>query len=86
MSTIQEPQLGCKAKSVSDEYRRWVFSHMAAMGRLLDQLDAGSIPNFLDIMAAISESVAFYTEGDSLESDESMRFFEMSGKYCRFCC
>ena len=86
MSTIQEPQVSCNGQTVSDEYRRWVFEHMPAVGLLLDQLDAGSTPNFLDVMSAISESVALYTEGDSLESVESLRFFVMSGKYCRFCC
>lgn len=86
MSTIQEPHTRCTGQTVSDEYRRWVFSHIPALGRLLDKLDAGSTPNFLDIMAGLSEMVAFYTECDSLESEEYKRFSEMSGKYCRFCC
>ena len=86
MSTIKEPHVSCNGQTVSDEYRRRVFEHMPAVGRLLDQLDAGSTPTFLDIMAAISESVAFYTECDSLEGVEYKRFSEMSEKYCRFCC
>lgn len=85
MSIIQGPQRGCKQQTACDEYRKWVFSQMPAVGRLLDQLDARESPTFLDIMAAISEMVAFTTEGDSLESVESLRFSVMSGKYCRFC-
>lgn len=86
MTIIQEPQIRCKAKSDLNEYRRWVFQHMPALGRLLDNLDAGNTPNFLDIMAAISESVAFYTEGDSFPVDPQEENILMSGKYCRFCC
>lgn len=85
MSTIQEPQPRCKGQTVSDEYRKWVFLHMPHVGSLLDKLDAGEAPNFLDVMAAISERVALCTECDSFESAESLRFSEMSGKYCRFC-
>ena len=86
MSIIQEPHVACKGQTTPEEYRRWVFSHMPAVGSLLDKLDAGGELNFLDVMAGISEIVAFYTEGDSLESEESVRFSVMSGKYCRFCC
>jgi len=86
MSIIQEPHIRCKGQTVSDEYRRGVFSHMPALGRLLDNLDAGSTPTFLDIMAAISELVAFYTECDSFPVDPQEENILMSGKYCRFCC
>lgn len=86
MNTIQEPHVRCKDKTVSIEYRSWVFEHMPEVGRLLDALDAGSTPNFLDIMAALSELVAFYTEGDLNQGCESTTFSEMSGKRCRFCC
>lgn len=86
MSIIQEPHVLSEVQTVSDEYRRGVFEHMPAVGRLLDFLDAGTTPTFLDIMAAISEMVAFHTECDSLESEQCLRFSEMSGKYCRFCC
>ena len=85
MSIIDEREGGAKGTEVSDEYKTMVFLHMPALGRLLDLLDAGTTPTFLDTMAAISEMVAFYTEDDSLESEESLRFFNMSGKICRFC-
>jgi len=86
MTIVQEPHITCKGQTVSDEYRRWVFEHMPHVGSFLDLLDAGVTPTFLDIMAAISEIVAFTTECDSLDSVESLRFSEMSGNYCRFCC
>ena len=86
MNTIKEPHAFARGQTPSYEYRRWVFSHMPAMGRLLDKLDAGGELNFLDIMGGLSEMVAFYTECDSLEGVESMRISGMSGKYCRFCC
>jgi len=86
MSIIQEPHIRCKGKSPDDEYRSRVFHDTPALGRLLDSLDAGTTPTFLDIMTAISEMVAFHTNPDLLESDESVRFPEMSQKNCRFCC
>ena len=76
----------CEGRSALDEYRRGVFSKAPALGSLLDNLDAGSTPTFLDILAAISEMVAFYTECDYLESEECVRFFNMSGKKCQNCC
>lgn len=86
MSIVQEPQMSCTGQSVSDEYRRWVFSVMPAMGRLLDQLDAGATPTFLDVWAGLSESVAFYTECDLKDEDLREKNISMSGKICRFCC
>jgi len=86
MAIIQEQEECAKGQTVSDEYRSRVFSHMPAVGRLLDALDAGETPNFLDIMSAISEEVAFYTECDHIESVECLRFSEMSGNKCLFCC
>lgn len=83
--TTQEPQLTCAGQTVSPEYRKWVKSRMPQMAALLDKADAGETPNFQDVLMAISNIVAFTTEGDSLESVESMRFSEMSGKFCRFC-
>jgi len=84
MTTIQEPHIRCKGQTVSDEYRRWVFEHMPHVGSLLDNLDAGVTPTFLDIMAAISEIVAFTTEGDHNLADSCKEEFLMSGNICRF--
>jgi len=75
-----------KAKTELDEYRRVVQSRMPAVAHLLDALDAGGEFNFLDIMAALSQIVAFHTECDQIESAESLRFPEMSQNKCRFCC
>jgi len=83
---ISTQQGSATGRSVSDEYRRWVFSHMPALGRLLDNLDAGNTPTFLDIMTAISEMVALYTECDSFSVGPLEKNIIMSLKYCRFCC
>jgi len=58
---------------------------MPQTGALLDILDAGSSPTFLDIMGALSDLVAFTTEGDHNFGDRREKIFSMSGKYCRFC-
>ena len=85
MSTIQDPQMACKGKNVSDEDRRWVFSRMPQMGALLDKLDAGETPNFLDILTAISNLVAFATECDPNPNQLQEKNISMSGNNCRFC-
>lgn len=58
---------------------------MPALDALFTKLAAGGGFNFLDILAAISEMVAFYTDHDILEGEDSTTICEMSGKYCRFC-
>lgn len=73
-------------RTVSDEYRRQVKCAMPRTAALLDKLDAGTAPNFLDIMAGISDLVAFYTECDSISDDIGEKNILMSGKLCRFCC
>lgn len=86
MCIIQEQEGSAKRLSELAEYQRMVKKHMPALGRLLDSLEAGETPNFLDIMAAISESVAFYTECD-YKSEELVGLSEkMSENNCRFCC
>jgi len=86
MSTIKEPQSLQAGQTVSDEYRKRVKSGMPAMAALLDKLDSGVSPNFLDILAAISDLVAFYTECDLDLPDPVEKNILMSGKFCRFCC
>jgi len=85
MTTKKRAHASHRGQTVSDEYKEWVFSHMPAVGRLLDALDAGSTPTFLDIMSALSQMVAFLTECDQKEGCMSTTFFLMSGKRCRFC-
>ena len=86
MNTIREPHVSCNGQTVSDAYRKWVFEHMPRTGALLDILDSGATPTFLDIMGGLSDCVAFYTEGDLKSKDHCEKIFTMSGKLCRFCC
>lgn len=86
MSTIREPDVSCTGKSDLRAFKAWVSQKMPYMAVLLDKLDAGETPTFLDIMGAISNCVAFSTECDSLEQAEWEKFSETSGNYCRFCC
>jgi len=72
-------------QTVSDEYRRWVKSRMPRTAALLDILDSGRSPTFLDIMGGLSDLVAFYTECDPKPDDPCEKIFTMSGKKCRFC-
>lgn len=59
--------------------------HLRAMTSLFEKLSAGEHPDFLDVMAAISEMVAFWTDCDSNPVDLPENNFCMSEKKCRFC-
>jgi len=59
--------------------------NMPEMDKLFTALDAGVTPNFLDIIAAISEMVAFYTESDQISEADKLLEEKMSQKNCRFC-
>lgn len=56
-----------------------------ALRRLLSKMESGVHPDFLDVMAGISEMVAFYTDCDSDADLEEIEKFFMSQKKCRFC-
>lgn len=62
-----------------------LISEMPEMDRLFTALAAGSTPDFLDIMRALSEMVAFYTDSDLTAADSNVAGSEMSQKKCRFC-
>lgn len=79
------PHCPLAGQTVSDEYRRKVKSRMPRMAALLDLLDAGTAPNFLDIMGGLSDLVAFYTECDPITDAGVDKKYFMSGKFCRFC-
>lgn len=59
--------------------------HLGAMASLFEKLAAGEHPDFLAVMAAISEMVAFWTDCDSNPVDLPENNFCMSEKKCRFC-
>lgn len=73
------------AKSPDQAYLDTLASDMPEMSRLFAILDAGATPNFLDIIAAISEMVAFYTDHDQIEADKVCELLKRSGKKCRIC-
>jgi len=86
MDSKQTHRSHVKAKSRGDGYLNTLAEQMPALDRLFHELDQGRSPNFLDIMAAISEMVAFYTDRDQI--DEACEILEekMSQKKCLFCC
>lgn len=85
MSIIQKPQLSCEGKTIPIEYRRWVFEHMPAVGRLLDELDAGIIPEWLEVMTALSQCVEYLTTSDSFPDSQHSAGNTSSARYCPFC-
>lgn len=56
-----------------------------ALRALFKQLASGQTPNFLEMMAAISDLVAFNVDTDSIQEDHTDRLLKRSGKKCRFC-
>lgn len=85
MTRYEERTGGATVQTVSDEYRGWVKCVMPHTAALLDIMDSGKTPNFLDIMTALSDLVAFVTECDPIPVGSEEEIFFMSGKFCRFC-
>lgn len=85
MTTIKKPCQTCYPKKDLTDYRRLVFTHAPALGRLLDQLDAGIIPNYLELMSAISQSVAYFTEGEAYPFLRDPSGEIPPGSYCPSC-
>jgi len=72
-------------RTPSDVYLNTLAEHMPQMTRLFQILDTGVTPNFLDVIAAISEMVAFHTDSDTFDSADKILREKMSGNKCRFC-
>ena len=60
-------------------------SKLPALARLFDNFEAGAAFNFLDILSALSEMVAFYTDCDQNTSDEDLEKIFESLNNCLFC-
>lgn len=56
-----------------------------ALRRLFDLLASGQTPNFLEMMSAISDYVAFSTDCDPNSPAPRGELFSMSQKKCRIC-
>lgn len=86
MTNTQARKASATTQTPSDEYLDALKSRLPQMASLFAALESGNTPNFLDMIAAISEMVAFHTECDqnsgSCEFDQEKR----SQKICRFCC
>ena len=74
--------INCKGQTTTNEYRRWVFSHMPAAGRLLDDLDSGSVPDWFAVWSALSEAVEYLTTRDIDSAQQEP--FSCPGN-CRVC-
>lgn len=86
MKTIQAHHKAVKAQTDLDEYKTTIKTNAPALSSLLDALDAGETPNFLDVMAGLSQMVAFYTESDPNSAQQEGINICMSQNKCRFCC
>ena len=85
MSTNQEQEARCAGRTASDAALDTLKSQMPELSRLFANLDAGYTPNILDMIAAISEMVAFYTNHDQFGADGQTLDEIMSINKCRFC-
>lgn len=66
-------------------FRRPTPEELPLTWGLLEMLEDGVTPKILDIMGAISEFVAFYTDYDIESEDQIDALLNMSGKKCRNC-
>lgn len=59
-----------RLRSPDDDFRKFLLTHAPALAQLLDALDAGVQPDFLTIMAALSESVEYFTTRDNDQASQ----------------
>jgi hypothetical protein len=85
MSTIQEPRVRCIGKSQVDGCVEGAFPRGGAACVLFLLLDCGITPDAFDVMAAISEIVAFSTDCDSNNYCSAQIKHLLPGKSCSSC-
>lgn len=85
MTDKQERGATLCGQTTGDEYFDTLAEQMPQMTSLFTALAAGITPNFLDVMAGISEMVAFYTDHDQNDAADKLLEEKMSGIKCRFC-
>lgn len=85
MADIHTHNAALQAKSPSDWYFDTLSERLPQMRRLFENLAAGATPNFLDMIAVLSEMSDYMTDydqnGEPVDFDEEIR----SQNKCRFC-
>lgn len=69
----------------SAEYLNSLAHQLPQMSALFEQLSSGETPDWLTVMAGLSEMVAFYTEGDSPSPPDCKCVGLQTQNKCRFC-
>jgi len=66
-------------------YRTWVFEHMPSVGRLLDELDAGTQPDIFSVMTALSDCVEYLTTRDNEQAAQEPIGCNDTNRVCSNC-
>ncbi|MCK5616717.1 hypothetical protein KAR91_83420 [Candidatus Pacearchaeota archaeon] len=69
----------------AEGYQTAPWDDMPQMQALFEKFAGPGDWNFLDVMAAISEMVGFYTNHDINQEDPICDLLKMSQNKCRFC-
>lgn len=85
MRDTEDARAGCAALKRGEAYLHTLSEQMPAMNKIFTILADGYTPTFLDIIAGISEMVAFQTDHDLISDDRFLLSEKMSGKKCLFC-
>lgn len=73
------------AQTTTNEYRKGVFLHMPALGRLLDELESGTVPNWFAVMEALSEAVEYVTMRNTGSAQKEAFNSTCNGRCCTNC-
>lgn len=79
------PRIAQIGKSEPDSYQSATPDKIDQLKRFFKKMDSGIQPDFLEVMTAISNMVAFYTDCDTPRELAEVEDFSMSQKKCRFC-
>lgn len=69
----------------NDDFRHFVLTHAPALAQLLDVLDAGLTPDWLQVLAAISQGVEYLTDDNTQACRETGPGEMPQDSYCRSC-
>lgn len=85
MNIVQEPRIYCKRKTKLEQFRCEVQKRAPELACLLDKLEAGIIPDSLEVLIAISQSVEFFTGSANIERFAGGVEQAPTGSYCATC-
>lgn len=79
------PEASLAGRTEGGECYDTLAEQMPELDELFNKMSTGEMPNFLEVMSALSSLVAFNTDCDTNPIDRCSPLQKMSQNKCRFC-